>query len=79
MDIALKSDIENAMRMWSETIHVLCDQQYGKGQVGHVLLLFPNKAGGSLSWISTVDKPSVIAALKGLLAHLQPSGIILPN
>ena len=65
------NDLEVAMRYWADQMVVALDHKFGKGKVGHMIVLFPFGHSGQLSWISNARSGSLIGMLRQLADHLE--------
>ena len=76
MDKELKAEkikeTEFALRHWSEAIQVMLKHKFGKGKVGHLILIFDfANFGHSMSFISDARHTSLIQLLEHFLVHLK--------
>lgn len=74
-----KQEAEGALRHWSENIKTMLTGRYGKGEVGHILILFPFGNDTSATWISDATRPGVARMLRKLADHLEDRRVILPG
>jgi len=74
-----KLEAEEALRHWSDNIKGMLAGRYGKGEVGHILILFPFGNDTSATWISDATRPGVARMLRKLADHLDDRRVILPG
>ena len=75
MDQKTKDDLgeeqREALVLWGQHIQTMLDSRYGKGQTGHLIVVFPLGQSSKLSWISNAMVSSVIQVLTFLKDHLE--------
>lgn len=81
-DKALHEEALAALEYWSNTITMSLRGKFGKGRLGHILILFDfGKHGRTFHWASDAKRHSVIDTLRHLADHIEStdSKIILPE
>ena len=81
LKIEFSKDVKNALEYWSKAFISMFDTRYGKGKIGHIILVFPLGNDSNASWISNADRRSVIELSEKTASHLRKNEpkIILPS
>ena len=67
-----QSEIEQAMRYWSNDLQLALDSKFGKSKLGHIIVVFDfGHSGRTMSWISNARLESLIQLVEAFLKKLK--------
>ena len=68
----ITQDASEALQYWSEMISQALVQKFGKGRLGHMLILYDfGSHGRTFQWMSDARRASVVDMLRHLATHIE--------
>jgi len=68
----ITQDCSEALQYWSQMISQSLVQKFGKGRVGHMLILFDfGSHGRTFQWMSDARRASIVDMLRHLATHIE--------
>ena len=68
----ITQDCSEALQYWSQMISQSLVQKFGKGRVGHMLILFDfGSHGRTFQWMSDARRKSIVDMLRHLATHIE--------
>ena len=68
----ITQDASEALQYWSEMISSSLIGNFGKGRVGHMLILFDfGSHGRTFQWMSDARRASIVDMLRHLATHIE--------